>query len=75
MKYQLCSLGYVSFRSTDHGSWYVNALVNVFSTYYGNEDVMSMMTKVNQKVTDAYTSRGYKQCPAPVFTLTKKVYF
>ena len=33
------------------------------------------MVRVNGKVSDAYTKQGYKQCPAPVVTLTKHVYF
>ena len=35
----------------------------------------SMMIKVNDEVSEAYTRAGYKQCPAPVVTLTKRIYF
>ena len=62
-------------RSIDHGTWYVNAMVQIFGEYYVHEDVMQMMVRVNGVVTEAYSSQGYKQCPVPVFTLTKSVYF
>lgn len=68
-------LGYVSFRSIDEGTWYVNALVGIFKQHWVVEDVMSMMVMVNGKVSGAFTSKGYKQCPVPVVTLTKKLYF
>jgi hypothetical protein len=69
------SSGYVSFRSIDHGTWYVNALVSIFSTYHEYEDVVQMLVRVNGHVTNAYTQQGYKQCPVPVFTLAKSLYF
>jgi hypothetical protein len=62
-------------RSIDHGTWYVNALVDIFGKYYPSEDVMQMMVRVNGQVAEAYSSKGYKQCPVPVFTLAKKLYF
>jgi hypothetical protein len=65
----------VSFRSINLGTWYVNALVQIFRDYYTTEDVMQMMVRVNGQVTAAYSSKGYKQCPAPVFTLAKSIYF
>ena len=37
--------------------------------WYRDEDVMSMMTRVNYRVSKAYTESGYKQCPTPIFTL------
>jgi hypothetical protein len=65
----------VSIRSIDHGTWYVNALVQIFRDYYTTEDVMQMMVRVNGKVAEAYSAQGYKQCPVPVFTLAKSIYF
>ena len=67
--------GYVSMRSIDYGTWYVNALVEIFSAYYTSEDIMQMMVRVNGRVTKAFTRQGYKQCPVPVFTLAKSLYF
>ena len=68
-------VGYVSMRSIDYGTWYVNALVEIFNTYYTSEDIMQMMVRVNGKVAEAYSSQGYMQCPVPVFTLAKSLYF
>ena len=68
------SLGFVSFRSVNDGTWYVNALVDTFSNYHTREDVMSMIVRVNGLVTTAYTGQGFTQCPVPIVTLTKKIY-
>ncbi|XP_074625238.1 caspase-8-like isoform X2 [Acropora palmata] len=67
--------GYVSWRSQIHGSWYVSKLCEVFRKYCQQFDVTSMMVKVNDEVSEAFTQRGYKQCPAPVVTLRKRIYF
>lgn len=66
--------GYVSWRSQVHGSWYISKLCEVFRKYCENYDVTTMMVKVNDEVSDAFTKRGYKQCPAPVVTLRKRIY-
>jgi len=58
-----------------HGSWYVSKLCEVFRKYCERFDVMTMMVKVNDEVSDAFTKQGYKQCPAPVVTLRKRIYF
>ena len=34
-----------------------------------------MMVRVNDEVSEAFTKMGYKQCPAPVVTLRKRIYF
>ena len=65
----------MSFRDVHRGSWYINALVEVFGNYYQNEDVLQMMVRVNARVNEFLTENGYKQCPAPVFTLCKNLYF
>ena len=64
----------MSIRSIQDGTWNVNALVEIFTRYHTNEDVMSMMVKVNDKVCQGYTEAGYKQCPTPIVTLTKKIF-
>ena len=58
----------MSFRNIHSGSWYINALVEVFGNYYQNENVVQMMVRVNAKVNDVFIKNEYKQCPAPVFT-------
>ena len=70
----LSFIGYVSWRSQIHGSWYISKICDVFQRYCQTEDLMSMMVKVNQEVSEAFTKQRYRQCPAPVVTLTKKIY-
>lgn len=67
--------GYVSWRSQIHGSWYISKLCEVFRKYCDQFDVMTMMVKVNDEVSEAFTRQGYKQCPAPVVTLRRRIYF
>ena len=43
-------LGYVSFRREDVGSWYVQAIVDVFSQHAHEMDINSLLTMVNRKV-------------------------
>ena len=73
-RFNLLVIGHVSLRNILSGTWYVNALVETFRSYHRDEDVMSMMTRVNDMVSKAYSKSGYKQCPAPIFTLTKKIF-
>jgi hypothetical protein len=54
------------------GTFYINALVKIFQKYHKDEDVMSMMTRVNKELV-GNTLRP--QCPTSVITLAKKIYF
>ena len=68
--------GYVSWSNLQKGSWFVQALVDVFSAYARTEDVVSMLVRVNGKVAREFESfNRKKQIPAPVIMLTKKVFF
>ena len=67
--------GYVSWISPHYGSWYISKLCEVFVNYASKHDLLSMLTTVNRKVSEAYTKQGYKQCPAPVILLRKQVWF
>lgn len=68
--------GYVSWSNLQKGSWFVQALVDVFSEYAHKEDVVSMLVRVNGKVAREFESfNRKKQIPAPVIMLTKKVFF
>lgn len=68
--------GYVSWSNLQKGSWFVQALVDVFGTYAQTEDVVSMLVRVNGKVAREFeSSNRKKQIPAPVIMLTKKVFF
>jgi len=67
--------GYASWRSREHGSWYISKLCEVLMDNSTQQDLLSMSTMVTNKVSEAYTDKGYKQCPAPVSHLRKKVWF
>ena len=68
--------GYVSWRHSRKGSWFIQALVDVFKTQARHEDLVSMLIKVNGKVARDFESNNKKkQIPAPVIMLTKKLYF
>ena len=66
--------GYASFRNLHYGSRFVRCLVEVFREKAGHEDVLSMLTMVN----DSISSIGEvdsKQVGQPTSTLTKKLFF
>lgn len=69
--------GYVSWRNSERGSWFIQALSEVILEYAQSEDMLSMLTKVNAKVARAFESSSgrNKQMPAPVTMLTKKLFF
>ena len=67
--------GNVSWRSQRYGSWYISHLCEVLTNYYLHRDLLSMLTIVNYRVSEAYTNKGHKQCPAPVTLLRKQVWF
>lgn len=68
--------GFVSWRNSDKGSWFVQALCEILMNYAGQEDLVSMLVKVNGKVAREFQSYELKkQVPSPVVRLTKKVYF
>ena len=68
-------LGYLSWRSPRYGSWYISKLCEVLVDYAPQQDLLTMLTIVNRKVSDCYTAEGFKQCPAPVSLLRKQVWF
>lgn len=66
--------GEVSWRNVNHGSYFIDSVIEVFREYASSEDVFSMLVKVNEKVLERVSKRGQEQIPAPVVTLTKKLY-
>ena len=67
--------GNVSWRSPRYGSWYISKLCEVLVDNAPQQDLLTMLTMVNSKVSEAYTTQGFKQCPAPVTLLRKQVWF
>ncbi|XP_078615877.1 caspase-3-like isoform X1 [Branchiostoma floridae x Branchiostoma japonicum] len=68
--------GFVSWRNSMAGSWFIQALTEVLTQYAPEEDLLSMLTIVNDKVATRFQSAGKnKQMPAPVTMLRKKLFF
>ena len=68
--------GYVSWRNSAFGTWFIKALTDVLREQAHQEDFLSMLTEVNRKVAEEFESRGKnKQMPAPVTMLRYKLYF
>nr|CAD20233.1 caspase-related protein [Suberites domuncula] len=68
-------LGYAAYRSRRHGSWYISELCQVFIKHPFTHSLGSMMKKVNNRVSKAYTKDGYKQCTEFVDRLRFEVHF
>jgi len=67
-----CSVSYNDHR---RGSWYISILRDVLSQHAKEKDLLEMLSIVNQRLSEAYNTRGYKQCPSPVTQLSKQVWF
>lgn len=74
--------GYYSWRNPSKGSWFIQALTNVFARNAKSMDVLSMMTLVNQQVAydfesiaDSREFHGNKQVPCITSMLTRRVFF
>ena len=68
--------GYVSWRHSENGSWFVSALVSVFMEMAEKEHLLDMLTEVNGRVAKEFESSDMKkQIPEPVSRLRKKLYF
>ena len=66
--------GYASFRNPLQGSRFVRCIVEVFREYACHEDLLSMLTMVNQRI-GKMGEISTKQVSEPAFTLTKKLFF
>ncbi|XP_044173683.1 caspase-3-like isoform X2 [Acropora millepora] len=62
--------------STKLGSWFISCLVQIFLQYSHREDLMTMLTRVNNSLSQLYSEpNGCKQISCQLSMLTKKVYF
>ena len=66
--------GYLSYRSGYDGSRFVQCIVDVFRKFAGHEDLLSMLVKVNKKISEM-GNKDSKQVSAPTPTLTRKSFF
>nr|XP_057919790.1 caspase-3b [Doryrhamphus excisus]XP_057919791.1 caspase-3b [Doryrhamphus excisus]XP_057919792.1 caspase-3b [Doryrhamphus excisus] len=74
--------GYYSWRNTQSGSWFMQALCDMLQRHKGELELMQIMTRVNHKVAMHFESSsnlpgfsGKKQIPCIVSMLTKDLYF
>lgn len=68
--------GYVSWRNSEYGSWFIKAFVDTMLETAHKEHFMDILTEVNRKVAEEFQSKGRnKQIPAPVNMLTRKLFF
>ncbi|XP_013773050.1 caspase-like [Limulus polyphemus] len=75
--------GFCSFRNTNNGSWFIQALCNVLKTQAKDSDLQSLMTVVCRKVAYDFESckpddpkmSRMKQMPCISSTLTRKIFF
>lgn len=67
--------GYVSWRNSAYGSWYVKALAEAMHELAAKEHLMDILTEVNRRVAENQSQSGFRQIPAVVNQLRKKVYF
>ncbi|XP_077881468.1 caspase-9 isoform X1 [Ictidomys tridecemlineatus] len=64
--------GFVSWRDTSSGSWYIETLDSVFECWAHSEDLLSLLLRV----ANAVSERGiYKQIPGCFNFLRKKLFF
>ncbi|CAI5449740.1 unnamed protein product [Caenorhabditis angaria] len=70
---------FVSWRNSVKGSWFIQAICEVFSRHAVDMDIVEMLTEVNKKVACGFqTSQGtmtLKQMPEMTSRLLKKFYF
>ena len=75
-------LGYLSWRDTTNGSWFMQALCEMLKKHSSQLELMQIMTRVNHEVAlDCETSSSNpkkdkkKQMPSITTMLTKEFYF
>ncbi|CEF71026.1 Caspase-2 [Strongyloides ratti] len=69
--------GYVSWRNSVNGSWFIQSIFKIFHEYAATHDILSMLTMVNQMVAEKFVSTNTKNVQMPDFCsrLKKKLYF
>ncbi|KAM4610198.1 caspase-9 isoform 1-T2 [Polymixia lowei] len=67
--------GYVSWRDTQAGSWYVETLDRILETGAATDDLVTMLMVVNNEVSQNSAKGLYKQMPGSFNFLRKHLYF
>ncbi|XP_041801733.1 caspase-9 [Chelmon rostratus] len=67
--------GYVSWRDTQSGSWYVETLDRILEENAATDDLVTMLMMVNHEVSQNSAKGLYKQMPGSFNFLRKLLYF
>lgn len=67
--------GFIAYRKPEIGSWYMNAIVQVFSKYAHNTDLCAMLNMVNSLISNEVTNTGKKQMSEFTSKLTKPYFY
>uniref|UniRef100_A0A667YNH8 Caspase 9, apoptosis-related cysteine peptidase n=1 Tax=Myripristis murdjan TaxID=586833 RepID=A0A667YNH8_9TELE len=67
--------GYVSWRDTQSGSWYVETLDRILEENAATDDLATMLMMVNHEVSQNSAKGVYKQMPGSFNFLRKHLYF
>ncbi|KAF7660489.1 hypothetical protein LDENG_00281410 [Lucifuga dentata] len=67
--------GYVSWRDTQAGSWYVETLDRILEENAASDDLSTMLMMVNHEVSQNSAKGLYKQMPGSFNFLRKRLYF
>ena len=69
------SFTHAALRNTTRGGWFVDKLYDVIKNDAPHEDLMTMMTKVTNFVSQMKSANNEMQCPQQLTNLTKKLFF
>lgn len=67
--------GFIAYRKPEIGSWYMNAIVQIFSKYAKNTDLCAMLNMVNALISNEVTNMGRKQMSEYTSKFTKPYFF
>lgn len=70
--------GFVSYRSKTRGSWYITKLTEMLRKFGYDHDILDILTLVNYEVGKGDANMEgeiFKQSPAPMYSLRKKLMF
>lgn len=67
--------GFIAYRKPEIGSWYMNAIVQVFSKYAHNTDLCALLNMVNSLISNEVTNTGKKQMSEYTSKLTKPYFY
>lgn len=67
--------GFIAYRKPEIGSWYMNAIVQVFSRHAHDTDLCAMLNMVNSMISGEVTNTGKKQMSEYTSKLTKPYFF